>query len=111
MLSGARWRASRSTRDCDAAHPGSLVTQGFDRVEPGGAPRRIECGEEREGERHDYDGGDLTRIDARRYAGEEIDLGSEQIGADDPLNCLPYCFDIVGEEETEDKPGDRADDA
>ena len=30
--------------------PGSLVAQSFDRVEPGGAPRRVERGEEGEGE-------------------------------------------------------------
>src|SRR6516165_11381000 len=110
MLRAAAWAVSRTTDDRDAAHPGSLVAQSFDRVEPGCAPRRVEGGEEGKRERHDHDSGDLTRIDARRYAGEEIDLGGEQIGADDPLNCLPYCFDIVGEDETEDKPGDGADD-
>ena len=58
-------------------HSGLLVAQGFDRIEPGGAPGRVKSGEEREGERHDHDGCDLPGVDARRDAGEEINFGGE----------------------------------
>src|SRR5271169_7165747 len=88
-------RTSRNSSAAPAGIPGSLVAQGFDRVEPGGAPGRVESGEEGEGERHNHDSGDLAGVDARRNAGEEIDLGGKQIGADDSLKYLPDRFDVV----------------
>src|SRR5205814_745480 len=102
----------RGEREMEAGrHEWLLVAQGFDRVEPGGAPGRVKSGKEREGESHDHDGGDLAGVDVRRNAGEEIDFGGKQIGADDSLDYLPDRFDVVGEDEAEDKPGDGADDS
>src|SRR5438105_15590211 len=103
-------RTPRNSSTATAGIPESLVAQCFDRVEPGGAPGRVEGGEEGEGERHDHDGGDLAGVNARRNAGEEIDFGRKQLGADDSLNCLPDRFDVVGEGEAEDNAGNGADD-
>src|SRR5215469_17325796 len=103
-------RTSRSS-SAAVAISASLVAQGFDGVEPGGAPRRIKRGEEGKHERHDDDGGDLAAVDAGGDAGEEIDLGGEQVGADYLLNKLPYRFDVVGEDDTEDKAREGANDA
>src|SRR5262249_50451956 len=53
----------------------------------------------------------LAAVDPRRDAGEEIDLGGEQVGADYLLNKLPYRLDVVGKDDTEDKASKGADDA
>src|SRR5712691_1212533 len=47
----------------------------------------------------------------RRNPREKIDLGGEQVDAEHPLQKLPDRLDVLGKEHTQDKPGERADDA
>ena len=46
------------------ASASSFVAQRLDRIEPCRTPGRVECGEERQGQRHDDDGRDLARFRA-----------------------------------------------
>ena len=70
-LAGRRWRTLRAIRaPVGRANPRtrfaarSFVAQPLDRIEPGGAPGRVERREERQRQRHHHDGGDLARVDA-----------------------------------------------
>ena len=88
----------------------SLVAKRFDRIEPGCAPGRVECGKKGEGERHQHDGCNFAGIEARRNAGEEVDFCREQISAYDLLQRLSDRLDVAGEGYAEQQPGNRADD-
>src|SRR5215475_11826312 len=89
----------------------SLVAQRFDGIEPRSTPRWIEGGEERERQRHDYDGGGLADIDLGRQLREEIKLGREQFGVGEPGQELPDRFDVEADEEPDTETDQRSDHA
>src|ERR1700687_670093 len=92
----ARRAASHSmTSSARASSAASFVAQPLDRIEPCGAPRRVERRKEREQERHQHDRGDLALVKLGRDPGKEIDLGREQVDVQHILQEMADRLDVL----------------
>src|SRR6266851_6846049 len=87
----------------------SLVAQRVDGIESRGAPRRIERGEEGQGERHDHDRDRLAEIDLGWQLGEKIERGIEQFRVGEPGQKLPDGFDVEADQEPDQKADEGPD--
>src|SRR5262249_61549335 len=66
----------------------SLKAKSFAGAEPRRPPRRVERGQQRQGQRHDDHRGSLARIHFRRQPGQEVKLGRKQLGIGEPRQEL-----------------------
>src|SRR5271166_5266523 len=109
----------RSTRSSVSAatRAASFIAQRLDRIELGGAPRRIDGRRQGQDQRHRDHGDDVARFDAGGKLRQEIEFGGKEIGAGDPAQALADRLDVVRDEEAEreahrgaDEPDRRASD-
>src|ERR1700727_378443 len=93
-------------------HKISFTAEGLDRVDAGGAPARVNGGENREGEGHDKDLGDLMPIQLRGQGFQVVNCRVEEGCAGDFLHELFDLLDIGTEDHAEpeaDKCAENAD--
>src|SRR5215468_5892279 len=87
----------------------SLVPKRFHRIEPRGAPGRIEGRKEGKGECHDDDCRSLAEIDLCWQLGKEIELRRKQFSACEPGQELPDRFDVKADDQADKEAGESAD--
>src|SRR5947209_3108427 len=64
----------------------SLIAQCFGRIQPRGAPARIERGHERERERHQRDGEHVGRLQVRRQLRDQVHVLRQELEAEHRLD-------------------------
>src|SRR3569833_2284446 len=86
----------------------SFITQGFHRIAAGRPPGWNDAEDDAQSQRDDHDIGDLIPVDLRRYLGEQVKLGREEVAPGQILQPVSDSLDIADEEHRQHDADERA---